>query len=285
MEGKVKMEIKAYGKINLSLDVVSKKEDGYHLLKMIMQSIEVYDRIKLEVQDADIRIYCDKPYVPTDERNIAYKAAKLFFEKYKINKGVCINIDKHIPVSAGLAGGSTDGAAVIRGLSELFGIKDEKGILELCTKVGADVPFCLYGGTCLCEGIGEVITPLSSFKDVIILLVKPNFGVSTKEVFRALDLSLIYKHPDTESLMEAMKNYQLNDFDRFSKNVLENVTLRKYPIIRDIKLKIMRQGALYSMMSGSGPTVFGIFDDMQLALSSYEFFKKQYKETYLTRTI
>lgn len=279
------MEIKAYGKINLSLDVVSKREDGYHLLKMIMQSIELYDRIKLDAQGTDIKIFCDKPYVPTDERNVAYKAAKLFLEKYRINKGVCIDIEKHIPVSAGLAGGSTDGAAVIKGLSQIFSIKDEKGILELCTKVGADVPFCLHGGTCLCEGIGEVITPLTPFKNVIILLVKPNFGVSTKEVFKALDLSLIYKHPDTESLMVAMKKYELNHFNYYSKNILENVTLRKYPVIREIKIKIMRQGALYSMMSGSGPTVFGIFDDMQLALSSYEFFKKQYKETYLTRTI
>lgn len=278
------MEIKAYGKINLSLDVVSKREDGYHLLKMIMQTIDLYDDIKLNVQGTDIKIYCDRPYVPTDERNIAYKAAKLFLEKYKINKGICISIDKHIPVSAGLAGGSTDGAAVIRGLSEIFEINDEKGILDLCTSIGADVPFCLRGGTCLCEGIGEIITSLPSFKNVIILLVKPNFGVSTREVFKALDLSLIYKHPNTEALIKSMKNYELNAFNCFSKNILENVTLSKYPIIREIKSKILKQGAIYSMMSGSGPTVFGIYDDMQLALSSYEFFKKQYKETYLTRT-
>ena len=280
------MEIKAYAKINLSLDVVSKREDNYHLLKMIMQSIELYDLIKIDKAKEGINIKSNLSYIPTDNKNIAYKAAKIFYETFKVEGGVDINIEKHIPVAAGLAGGSTDGAAVLRGLCRLYNIHMNKKEMEsLGVKVGADVPFCIKGGTALCEGIGEIITPLKPFRDVIILLVKPNFGVSTKEVFKNIDLNMIFKHPDTEKIINSMNHRKLKDFSIYSKNVLENVTLKKYPVLRSIKLRLLNDGAVFSMMSGSGPTVFGVFDDMQKALLSYESFKKQYKETYLTRTI
>ena len=280
------MLIKAYAKINLSLDVVGKREDGYHFLKMIMQNIDLYDVIKLEEIARGINLECDKLYVPTDERNIAYKAAELFIKKYDLASGIKINIIKNIPVSAGLAGGSTDAAAVLLGMRDMFKPELSDGeLMELGVRIGADIPYCIAGGTALCEGIGEKITRLNSFKDNILIVVKPPFGVSTREVYQKLDIKKIKIHPSTEALIQAIKEENLKFICENMKNVLENVTLRKHSVIRRIKKEMTDLGAMGTLMSGSGPTVFAFFEDMLQAQRCYDYMKTKYKDTYITRTI
>lgn len=281
------MKIKAYAKINISLDIVGKREsDGYHLLKMIMQNIDLYDEISIEKQKKDITISCNKSYVPTDSRNLAYKAASLFKETYSIEDGVHINIAKNIPVSAGLAGGSTDAAAVLKLMNKIFEVNaSNEELMKLGLKLGADIPYCINGGTALCEGIGEKITALQPFKDKILVLVKPSFGVSTKEVYKAFNLDRVRVHPKTENLIKAMKQDDLYYVANNMKNLLENVTLRKHNILIKIKEDMNRYGAVGSMMSGSGPSVFAFFDDMLKAQRCYEKMKENHREVFLTRTI
>lgn len=277
---------KAYAKINIGLDVVGKREDGYHLLEMIMQNIEIYDEIDVEKRNEGITIKCNKPFVPNDNRNLAYKAAQLFIDTYNIKSGVFINIKKNIPVSAGLAGGSTDCATVLKIMNKLFevNVSDEE-LMELGVKLGADVPYCIKGGTALCEGIGEKITEIKPFKNQILVLVKPPFGVSTKEVYKNFDLSRVIIHPNTTALIKEMNNSNIDFVAKNMKNLLENVTLRKHKTITIIKEDMLRHGALGSMMSGSGPTVFGFFDDMLKAQCCYDAMKSRYDDVFLTRTI
>lgn len=281
------MDIKAYAKINISLDVLGKREnDGYHLLRMIMQNIDLYDEINVEKQKEGITIKCNKQYVPVDERNLAYKAAKLFKEKYGIEGGVSISIKKNIPVSAGLAGGSTDGAAVLKIMNKLFDVNvSDEELMELGVKLGADIPYCIKGGTALCEGIGEVVTNIKSFKDKIIVLVKPPFGVSTKAVYQEFDLSKVVNHPNTDELIKAIENDDLHYVCENMKNLLENVTLRKHKILIGIKEEMKQNGSKGVMMSGSGPSVFAFFDDMLKAQRCYEKMKEKYEDTFITRTI
>lgn len=280
------MRIKAYAKINISLDIIGKREDGYHLLEMIMQAIDLYDEINIEKQKEGISIKCNKPYVPTDERNLAYKAAKIFMEKYNVNCGVAINIKKNIPVCAGLAGGSTDGAAVLKLMNKLFDINaSDEELMELGLKLGADVPYCIKGGTALCKGIGEEVTELKGFKDKIIVLVKPPFGVSTKSVYQDFDLNKARNHPNTELLINAIENNDLYIVSNNMKNLLENVTLRKHKILINIKEEMKSYGATGTMMSGSGPTVFAFFDDMLKAQRCFEKMKTRYNDVFITRTI
>ncbi|MEA4825498.1 4-(cytidine 5'-diphospho)-2-C-methyl-D-erythritol kinase [Clostridium sp. JNZ J1-5] len=280
------MLIKAHAKINISLDVVGKREDEYHLLKMIMQNIELYDLLEIEVTDNGINIECNKPYIPNDERNLAYKAAKLFMDTYGIKDGINIKINKNIPVAAGLAGGSADAAAVLIAMKKIYDMNiSYEELSNLGLKIGADVPYCIKGGTVLCEGIGEILTPLKPFAGHSLVLVKPNFGVSTKEVYRNLDISRIYKHPNTEELIKAMERNDLKYVSENMKNVLENVTMKKHTVLKDIKERMCRCGALGSMMSGSGPSIFGLFDDMLKAQRCYDHFKEKYNEVYITRTI
>ncbi|MBU5590288.1 4-(cytidine 5'-diphospho)-2-C-methyl-D-erythritol kinase [Clostridium sp. MSJ-4] len=280
------MKIKAYGKINIALDVVGKREDGYHLLKMIMQGIDIYDLVTVDIIDKGISISCNKNYVPIDSRNIAYKAAEGFIKAYDIKKGVNIDIKKNIPVSAGLAGGSTDAAAVLNLMNDLFKVKaSQKELSNIALKLGADVPYCLKGGTALCEGIGEEITMLKPFKNHILVLVKPSFGVSTKEVYTSLKIDKIYKHPDIDSIISFMEKDDLKSVSENMKNVLENVTLKKHKVLNEIKSSMLKMNALGALMSGSGPTVFGFFDDMLKAQLCYDYMKKKYSETFITRTI
>lgn len=280
------MKVKAYAKINISLDVVGKREDGYHLLEMIMQTIDLYDIVEVKKIDSGIKLECDKYYVPTDERNIAYKAAMLFKEAYKINEGVYINITKNIPVCAGLAGGSTDGAAVLKLMNKLFDINaSDEELMKIGVKLGADVPYCINGGTALCEGIGEKITQLKPFRDKILVLIKPPFGVSTKNVYKEFDLSRVVFHPNTKELIENIENNNLEFVANNMKNLLENVTLRKHRAILDIKENAKINGCLGTMMSGSGPTVFAFFDDMYKAQLCYDYMKSKYKDVFITRTI
>ena len=280
------MKIKAYGKVNISLDVVGKREDGYHLLSMIMQNIDLYDEIEVEKQECGIILECNKSYVPVDNRNLAYKAAEIFKERYDIVDGVKINIEKNIPVSAGLAGGSTDAAAVLKVMNKLFNVNaTEEELMELGLKLGADIPYCIHGGTALCEGIGEIITPIKSFRDKIIVLVKPAFGVSTKEVYKNFNLEKVKQHPKTAEIINAIENDDLNFVASNMKNLLENVTLRKHKILIKIKEEMNACGAINSMMSGSGPTVFAFFDDMLKAQRCFEKMKKKYSDVFITRTI
>lgn len=280
------MKIKAYAKVNISLDIVGKREDGYHILEMIMQTIDLYDEINIEKQKKDITIKCNKPYVPTDERNLAYRAAKLFMEKYDIDSGVNINIKKNIPVSAGLAGGSTDGAAVLKLMNKLFEINaSDEELMEIGLKLGADVPYCIKGGTALCKGIGEEVTKLKDFKDKILVLVKPPFGVSTKSVYQEFDLGKVRSHPNTETLIKAIESNDLKLVSNNMKNLLENVTLRKHKVLINIKEEMKNTGAIAAMMSGSGPTVFAFFDDMLKAQKCFEKMKLKYNDVFITRTI
>lgn len=277
---------RAYAKINISLDIVGKREDGYHLLEMIMQRIELYDILEITKNKSGISIKCDKNYVPLDERNLVYKAANLFLDTYNLKGGVNFNIIKNIPVSAGLAGGSSDAATTLLAMRELYNIDvTDDELCSLGLKIGADVPYCIKGGTALCKGIGEKVTKLKGFKGHILVLVKPKFGVSTKEVYKNLDINKIYRHPNTEKLIEAVENNDLKYVSENMKNVLENVTLKKHTVIKEIKEKMIRSGALGSMMSGSGPSVFGFFDDLLKAQRCYEYFKSKYNDVYITRTI
>ena len=280
------MKIKAYGKVNISLDVVGKREDGYHLLSMIMQNIDLYDEIEVEKQECGIILECNKSYVPVDNRNLAYKAAEIFKERYDIVDGVKINIEKNIPVSAGLAGGSTDAAAVLKVMNKLFNVNaTEEELMELGLKLGADIPYCIHGGTALCEGIGEIITPIKPFRDKIVVLVKPAFGVSTKEVYKNFNLEKVKQHPKTAEIINAIENDDLNFVASNMKNLLENVTLRKHKILIKIKEEMNACGAINSMMSGSGPTFFAFFDDMLKAQRCFEKMKKKYSDVFITRTI
>ena len=280
------MKIKAYAKINIALDVVGKRDDGYHLLRMIMQTIDLYDIIEIEKINSGIRLQCNKHYVPTDERNLAYKAAKLFMETYSITDGVNINLIKNIPVSAGLAGGSTNAAGVLKLMNKLFDVNaDDEQLRSLGLRLGADVPYCISGGTALCEGIGEKITQLKPFENKILVLIKPPFGVSTKEVYKNFDLSKVIFHPKIEELIQGMENDDVYFVAKKKKNLLENVTLKKHKLISNIKEEVKLNNAIGTMMSGSGPTVFAFFEDMLKAQNCYENMKKKYKDVFITRTI
>lgn len=280
------MILKAYGKINISLDVVGKREDGYHLLRMLMQTVDIYDELTFKKCEEGIHISCNKDFVPTDKRNLVYKAIELFSNTYNIKGGVKVHIVKNIPVEAGMAGGSTDAAAALRAMRDLYKPEvTDKELMTLGVKIGADVPYCILGGTALCEGIGEVITQLKPFNDKILVVVKPNFGVSTIEVYKAFALKEIKAHPDTEGLIEAMEKDNLSYVGNNMKNLLEAVTIKKHNEIQEIKDFMIKEGSVGSMMSGSGPTVFGFFEDMLTAQRCYEKLKESYKEVFITRTI
>ena len=280
------MIIRAHGKINLSLDIVGKREDGYHLLKMVMQSIDLHDEIELYEKAEGVSLSCDKEYVPTDQRNIAYKAAKLLLGEAKEKRGVHIHIKKNIPVAAGLAGGSADAAAVLKGLNAFYGLGySEEALMNLGLSLGADVPFCLKGGTCLCEGIGEVVTPLPSFKDRVVVLVKPPFGVSTKDAYGAFSLEKIKRHVETEKLMSAMKQEDLQGVHYYVRNLLENVVLQKHPVVKRIKQQVAQSGAEVTLMSGSGPTVYGIYQEEEVARKAVDALRRYGNEVILTKTI
>jgi 4-diphosphocytidyl-2-C-methyl-D-erythritol kinase len=258
------LELKAHAKVNLSLDVLAKREDGYHELRMIMQTVALHDSVLLEAAPAGIILECSSRWVPEDRSNTAWKAADLLRCKFGINSGIKIKIIKRIPVAAGLAGGSSDAAAVLRGVNELFSLGLSLNDLKLLGKqVGADVPYCINGGTMLAEGIGEKLTQLPDFSGVDIVLVKPRIGVSTAWVYGNLRTSEIIDgdRPDTNLLSDALKTRDIRTVAENMKNVLESVTIPKYDIVRIAKDKLLELGAFGSMMSGSGPTAFGIFPD------------------------
>ncbi|AOL36118.1 4-(cytidine 5'-diphospho)-2-C-methyl-D-erythritol kinase [Geobacillus sp. G4] len=258
----MRLSIKAPAKINLSLDVLYKRPDGYHEVKMVMTTIDLADRIELVAlpEEDAIRIVSQNRFVPDDCRNLAYQAAKLLKETFSIRQGVAISITKHIPVAAGLAGGSSDAAATLRGLNKLWQLgltMDE--LAELGAKIGSDVAFCVYGGTALATGRGEIITPIPSPPPCWVVLAKPPIGVSTAEVYRNLELERV-SHPDVDAMVRAIERQDYAAICRLVGNVLEEVTLKKYPEVAHIKEQMKRFGADAVLMSGSGPTVFGLIE-------------------------
>lgn len=281
------INIKAYAKINLALDVTGRLENGYHTLRMIMQTISLCDEVIIQKTRGGIEILCDSPDIPCDERNICHRAAEEFFRSTGFGKhdGVRIDIKKRIPAGAGLAGGSSDAAAVLKGLNELYrtGLNLDE-LAEIGIKCGADVPFCLYGGTCLAEGIGEKLTRLPSFGGVHAVVVKPGFSVSTAWVYGNYDIGSPKEHPDIETIVSAIEARDIAMVAREMKNVLESVTAAKYPVITDIKNSLVDLGAAGSIMSGSGPSVFGLFESFEKAEAAFNHMKKLYKQTYLVST-
>ena len=255
----LKLLVKAPAKINLSLDVLHKRPDGYHEVEMIMTTIDLADRLELTLLDRDeIQIISHNRFVPDDQRNLAYQAGLLLKERFSIKKGVAITIEKNIPVAAGLAGGSSDAAAALKGLNKLWNLGltiDE--LAELGAEIGSDVSFCVYGGTALATGRGEIISKLPSPPTCWVVLAKPHIGVSTADVYRRLDLSKI-QHPNTKKMIEAIERDDFNGVCSQIGNVLEDVTLKLYPEVALIKDQMKRFGADAVLMSGSGPTVFGL---------------------------
>lgn len=266
------MKLKAYGKINLALDVVRKREDGYHEVRMIMQTVGIFDRIELlEEKEPGIRIGTNLSFVPADESNLAYKAAKLLMDEFQISSGLSITLEKHIPVAAGMAGGSTDAAAVLYGVNRLFGLGlSKEQLMERGVKIGADVPYCIMRGTALSEGIGEILTPLPAAPKCSLLIAKPGISVSTKYVYENLHANSLKKHPDIDGMIAAIRGNDLRGVTDRMENVLETVTAEKYPVIEEIKACMREQGAMNALMSGSGPTVFGIFATEEEARRAYE---------------
>ena len=251
---------KAYAKINLGLDVVRRLENGYHEVRMIMQTIGIADVLTLEKRPFGITVSTDNGELPTDENNLIYKAAKLMMEKHDIKDGVHIHLEKHIPIAAGMAGGSTDAAATFIGMNELFELGDsEEDLRQLGVKVGADVPYCIMGGTALAEGIGEILTKLPSPPGAFLVVAKPDINVSTKFVYEHIDNEGVEHHPDIDGMVEALKQKDLQGIVSRLKNVLEAVTVKAHPVITEIKDTLNKNGAMGSLMSGSGPTVFGLF--------------------------
>ncbi len=270
------IHLKAYGKINLGLDVVRKREDGYHEVRMIMQTVSVYDSLELaKTETPGIKLETNLDWLPVDEGNLAYRAADMLMQEFGIKKGVHIRLEKNIPVAAGMAGGSTDAAAVLKGVNELFSLGlSEQELMKRGVKLGADVPYCIMGGTALSEGIGEILTPLSAIPVCHLLIAKPEVGVSTKFVYENLRANELEKHPDIDGMAEAVRNGDLAGVINRLENVLETVTIPSYPIIDEIKSFMKAHGAENVLMSGSGPTVFGIYTSEELLHEAAEALKE-----------
>ena len=282
------IELKSLAKINLGLDVLGRRENGYHDVRMVMQSIYLHDEVKIEKKRREgIEIVSNLRFLPIGEGNIAYKAAHMLIEEFSLEGGVRITLNKHIPVAAGLAGGSSNAAAVLFGMNRLFrlGLSKEE-LMERGVKLGADVPYCIMRGTALAEGIGEKLTKLSPMPHCHIVVAKPPINVSTKMVYESLDAGAITKHPDIDAIIEAINEGDVKKVAERMGNVLEDVTVPMYPVIAKIKNDMISQGAYNAMMSGSGPTVFGIFPDEQTALKCKEYLKAQEdaRQVYITET-
>ena len=257
------MRLRAMAKINLGLDVVRKREDGYHEVRMIMQTIRMYDSIELTRRiKPGIQVMTNLRYLPVNEDNLVYRAAKLLMDEFQIKEGVLIRLEKFIPVAAGMAGGSADAAAVLVGVNRMFELGlSKQALMERAVKIGADVPYCILRGTALAEGIGEKLTILPKAPQGYVLIAKPPISVSTKFVYENLHLDRLETHPDIDGVRAAIESGDLKAMTEHMGNVLETVTIPAYPQIGEIKKRMLENGALGAMMSGSGPTVFGIFDD------------------------
>jgi len=277
------LKLKSLAKINLGLDVLGRRENGYHDVRMVMQTIYLYDNVTLnKIEESEIQLKTNLSYLPVDDKNIAYKAAKMLMEEFNIEGGIEIILDKHIPVAAGLAGGSSNAAAVLVGMNRLFKLGlSQQELMDRGVKLGADVPYCVMRGTVLAEGIGEVLTPLTPMPKCFVLVAKPSISVSTKIVYEKLDAHDIAEHPNIDGIIEGLDQGDLSKIAAFMGNVLERVTIEDYPIIEEIKNVMKEEGALNAMMSGSGPTVFGIFDDKAMAKQA----EQKIRELELTKQV
>lgn len=280
------ISLKALAKINLGLDVVRRREDGYHEVRMVMQTIHLYDRLEMEkTATQGIELSTNLSYLPVNENNLVYRAGKLLKDEFGITEGIKVYLNKRIPVAAGMAGGSTDAAAMLYGMNELFelGLSREQ-LMERGVRIGADVPYCLMRGTALAEGIGEILTPLAPMVKCPVLIAKPAISVSTSFVYQNLKLDADTKHPDIDRLIKDIRKQDLGAIAGDMGNVLESVTIPNYPVIAQIKEQMMDSGAINAMMSGSGPTVFGLFEEEETAQAAYQKMKESglAKQVYLT---
>ena len=281
------LKLRARAKINLGLDVVRKREDGYHEVRMIMQMINLYDKITLRKKtEPGITVTANLSYLPVNEDNLVYRAAKLLMDEFQVDGGLEIELQKYIPVAAGMAGGSTDAAAVMVGVNRIFQLGlNKKQLMERGVKIGADVPFCIMRGTALAEGIGEELTPLPAMPHCSLVIAKPKIHVSTKFVYGNLKVRELTEHPDIDGQVQALRENDLEQLVARMGNVLETVTIPAYPVIDEIKHTMMKYGAMGAMMSGSGPTVFGIFEKEDKAQEVCRLLKKDKaaKQVYLVR--
>lgn len=279
---------KAYAKINLTLDVTGRRADGYHLVKMVMQTVTLWDWVAVKLtKTPGIRLTINIPFLPTDERNLAVKAAKLFLQEIgRPEQGVEIDIEKHIPVAAGLAGGSTNAAAVLRQLNNLTGahLPPEK-LEEIALRLGADVPYCLWGGTRLAEGIGEKLSPLPDMMPCFVVLCKPPFSVSTAAVYQKIDERKLNHRPDTAGLCRALGEKDYNGVVHRLYNVMEEITGEAHPEIKEIRDMLLEAGADGAVMSGSGPTVYGLFHQKAAAEKAEQMLKAQYTDVFLAEIL
>ncbi|RDC49592.1 4-(cytidine 5'-diphospho)-2-C-methyl-D-erythritol kinase [Acinetobacter sp. RIT592] len=281
------IDLKSRAKVNLSIDVLGKREDGYHLVEMIMQTIDLYDKLKItEIEENSILIKSNSLDIPLNEDNIMYKAVNLLKNQFNIEKGIEISIEKNIPVAAGMAGGSSNAAAVLVGLNKLWNLGlSENELKDIGLKLGADVPFCITGGSTLAEGIGEKLTNIKGLpEDLNILVCKPNIFVSTKEVYQSLNMDKVKRRPQNKELIDALQKEDVKFISENMVNVLEEVTSLKYSEIGQIEDIMIKNKALGSMMSGSGPTVFGLFDNKDCAIKAKEDLQAKYNQVYLVKS-
>ncbi len=257
-----KLLLKARAKINLALDVCRRLENGYHEVKMVMQTVDIFDELEFKKRtDPDIILSVNsRDYLGDLENNLIFRAAKLMKQRYGIQQGIEIRLKKNIPVAAGMAGGSTDAAATMTALNDMFDLGlTRQQLMESALELGADIPFCILGGTALAEGIGEKLTPLPPPPEASLLIVKPPIMVSTKHVYESLRVDMLERHPDIDGMVNALRQGDLKGITSRMENVMETVTVRDYPIITDIKKMMLGNGAANALMSGSGPSIFGIF--------------------------
>ena len=270
------IRLRALAKINLALDVLGKREDGYHEVRMVMQTLNIFDKLNVRVtREPGIRIVTNLSYLPVNENNLVYKAARMMMEEFEILEGLSIDLYKYIPAAAGMAGGSSEAAAVIFAMNKLFrlGLTLDK-MMDRGVKIGADVPYCLMRGTALAEGIGERLTRLPACPPCFVLVAKPPVNVSTKFVYGNLKADELTYHPDVDGFIEAMAAGDFYGMADLMGNVLETVTVPAYPVIDQLKQFMLEHGAIGAMMSGSGPTVFGLYTDLTAAKQTFYELKK-----------
>ena len=277
------MKLRALAKINLGLDVTGKREDGYHEVRMVMQTIQMYDQLEIkERKEPGIRLTTNLPFLPCNDGNLVYKAAKLLMDEFDIHQGVDMNLTKFIPVAAGMAGGSSDAAAALVGINRMFQLGlTKRQLMERGVQIGADVPYCVMRGTALAEGIGEKLTRITQVPDCFVLIGKPGINVSTKAAYESLQLDKISSHPDIDGMIGDIERGDLLAMTQKMGNVFEPGIIEKYPVIGEIKALMESHGALKAMMSGSGPTVFGIFDDREKMAAAAEVLR----ESRLAKTV
>ena len=287
MNGSVQMvTVEANAKINLTLDILGKRPDGFHEVAMVMQTIGLHDTLVMEKTERDIKLSINVPWLKADEKNLAWRAAELIRQEYGLEGGVRIELTKRIPVAAGLAGGSADAAAVLKGMNDLYGLQlDEEKLCELGARLGSDIPFCIMGGTMLATGRGEVLTRLSDMPETWVVLAKPRISVSTAWAYQNYDEQGAERHPDNEAIKQAIARGNRKAVAGLLCNVLESVTIKKYDVIAEYKQMMLDKGAMASMMSGSGPTVFGLAKSREQAEAIADVLRQNTNaDVFVTRT-